>query len=125
MTYLLGGFIVNQPDYRDFYPKSLIPIGSNDRKALQTFHLPSNDNFQATHWLVAIQGRIKHLQEEDYQWQVYLFPADVEGTYAWENPYFISRSFDSIDLALDFSCDIETFGRDDVIVSSKINDKIS
>jgi hypothetical protein len=116
---------MNQPGYRDFYPKSLIPIGNNDRKALQTFQLPSIENFQATHWLVAIQGSVRQLQEVDYQWQVYLFPADIEGTYVWEKPFYISKVFESIDLALELSCDLETYGRDDAIVSTNINERIS
>jgi hypothetical protein len=116
---------MNQPDYRDFYPKSLIPIGINDRKALTSIQNLTDDTFQATHWLVALQGRIRYLPEEGYQWQVYLFPADVEGSYTWEKPYYISSSFESMERAIEASCELETYGRDDAIISSKLQEIIS
>jgi hypothetical protein len=117
---------MNQPDYRDFYPKSLVPIGINDRKALLSIQNLSDDTFQATHWLVALQGKVKYLSEEEYyQWQVYLYPADVEGSYTWEKPYYVSSCFESIEKAIEISSELELFGRDDAIISSNIKEKIS
>jgi hypothetical protein len=120
-----GGFIMNQPDYRDFYPKSLIPIGINDRKALTSFQNISDDTFQATHWLVALQGKVRYSPEEDYQWQVYLFPTDVEGAYTWEKPFYVSDCFESMEKAIEVSCELELYGRDDAVISSNIQEKIS
>jgi hypothetical protein len=116
--------MMNQPDYRDFYPKSLIPIGSNDRNALKSFQNPTDDTFQATHWLVALQGRVRYLPDEDYQWQVYLFPADVDGSYTWEKPYYVSDCFESMEKAMEASCQLEIYGRDDTIISSNIQEII-
>jgi hypothetical protein len=110
--------MMNQPNYRDFYPKSLIPIGNNDRKILLSMENSMDDTFQATHWLIALQGKIRNSADENYQWQVYLFPADLEGTYKWEKPYYISENLDSIEKAIELSCDLEIFGRDDAIISS-------
>lgn len=117
--------MMNQLDYRDFYPKSLLPIGINDRKALMSLQYFADDNFQATHWLVALQGKVRYIQDEDYQWQVYLFPTDIEGSYTWEKPYYISKCVDSIEEAIDISAELETYGRDDAIISSNIQEKIS
>lgn len=117
--------MMNQPDYRDFYPKVLIPIGSNDKQALDSIPIFSDPTFQATHWLVALQCRVKSNFEETYHWQVYLFPADVEGSYTWSKPYLVSNYYDSLDQALEISNELETFGRDDSIISSKYKEKIS
>jgi hypothetical protein len=115
---------MNQPDYRDFYPKSLIPIGINDRKALYSMQLITDDTFQATHWLVALQGKVTFFSAEEYcQWQVYLFPADVEGTYSWEKPFYVSNCYESIERAIDISCELEVYGRDDAIIASNIQEK--
>jgi hypothetical protein len=118
--------MMNQPDYRDFYPKSLIPIGINDSNALQSIQGHTDDTFQATHWLIALQGKIKYVSNDEYyQWQVYLFPADVEGSYTWQKPYFVSRSFESLEQAIEVSSELELFGRDDAVISSNIQEKIS
>ncbi|WP_442599284.1 hypothetical protein [Neobacillus sp. D3-1R] len=115
---------MNQPDYRDFYPKSLIPIGVNDQAALEL--IPSyTKSFQATHWLVALQAKVKPESEETYHWQVYLFPTDLEGSYTWSNPLLISKFVNSIDEALEMSNELETYGRDDSIISSKYIERIS
>ncbi|MHC0038639.1 hypothetical protein [Pseudoneobacillus sp. C159] len=115
---------MNQPEYRDFYPKKLIQIGMNDRKALMSQPNYSNDTFLATHWLIALQGRVGNSIDENYQWQVYLFPTDMEGTYTWERPYYVSESLESLEKAMDLSCELEIYGRDDAIISSIIQEKI-
>lgn len=121
----IGGFMMNQPDYRDFYPKTLIPIGANDKQALESMQLITEPAFKATHWLVALQARVKSYSEESYHWQVYLFPADTEGSYSWGKPYLVSNYFDTLDQALEISNELETYGRDDSIISSNYREKIS
>jgi hypothetical protein len=113
---------MNQPDYRDFYPRSLIPIGYNDRDKLKRLQNINDDAFQATHWLVALQGVPKSPDFELFQWQVYVFPADLEGTYSWEQPFYVSNLVDSIEKAIELSCELEVFGRDDAILSSNIKE---
>src|SRR5574342_282385 len=116
---------MNQPNYREFYPKSLIPIGNNDRNALRSFQNLVDESFQATHWLIALQGSVKQLPDEYYHWQVCLYPTDLEGTYSWNKPYFISNFINSIDEAIEFSRELEIYGRDDAIISSNLQEKIS
>jgi hypothetical protein len=116
---------MNQPDYREFYPKSLIPIGTNDKRALDSYLSSTQHRFHPTHWLVALQGRVKHLSENVYHWQVCLYPADLEGTYTWSKPYFVTSDFESIDQAIEMSRELETYGKDDAIISSNIQERIS
>jgi hypothetical protein len=116
---------MNQPDYRDFYPKSLIPIGLNDQMKLKRLQNINDGTFQATHWLVALQGVSKSPDLELFQWQVYVFPADLEGSYTWEQPFYVSNLVDSLEKAIELSSELEVFGRDDAILSSNIKEIIS
>lgn len=115
---------MNQPDYRDFYPKSLIPIGFNDRNKLKRLQNGNNDNFLSTHWLIALQGVSKSPDLELFQWQVFVFPADLEGSYTWEQPYYVSNLFDSLEKAIEISSELEVFGRDDAILCSNLKEII-
>jgi hypothetical protein len=116
---------MNQPDFQDFYPKSLIPIGTKDKIALFSLQNLTDDTFQATHWLVALQAKMRFLSDEEYgQWQVYLYPADIEGTYTWDKPYFISKQLKSFEEAIEVSSVLETYGKDDAIISSNIQERL-
>ncbi|MFD2443309.1 hypothetical protein ACFSO7_04850 [Bacillus sp. CGMCC 1.16607] len=113
-----------QSDTLEFYPKSIIPIGMKDKQALKIIHEGTVHLLEATHWLITLKENINPIQNQDQQWQVCLVPTDLEGRYTWSQPFFASTCFDSIEQAIDISCELEMYGQDDAIFSSNIRERM-
>ncbi|RDU38378.1 hypothetical protein DRW41_02085 [Neobacillus piezotolerans] len=113
---------MNFPHYRDFYPKSMMPIGMNDTALLN--ESPFADT-GATHWLIALQGEHEGLPAGCCNWKVLVYTSDPEGAFSWENPYYASTLLESIDSAIELAQQIESFGKNDVLCTMGSDKKIS
>lgn len=109
-------------NYQDFYQKALIPIGSNDKMALD---IESSEDLNSTHWLIALTGHLKESKQEYYLWKVVVYHTNHDGEFLWKNPHYSSESYDCFHKAYDAAKDIEECSRKDVLVSSKLQEKIS
>jgi hypothetical protein len=117
---------MNSPNYRDFYPKALIPIGLNDQRLLlESYPVHVEPPADATHWLVALEGELAQASTEYYHWKICIYPCDLDGTYDWEKPYYASPAHDCIHKAFDSASTLEAFGRNDELCTTAIQEKIS
>jgi hypothetical protein len=115
---------MNSPNYRDFYPKALLPIGSNDYILINT-----NDSTQieppSTHWLIALEGEKSPQEKEYYYWKVSIYPSNSEGTFDFRKPYFSSTLHDCIHKAFESARILEFHGQNDELCSPATLEKIS
>ncbi len=116
---------MSYPNFRDFYQKALIPIGINDRTAFS-----SNDiSFSAllsTHWLIALEGEIKPGQQRDYyHWKVCLYSANADGNFNWDQVFHKSPAMESFNEAIELARMLETYGKNDELHISNLQEKIS
>lgn len=109
-------------NYKDFYQKALVPIGTNDRncfKDFQSANLPEH-----SHWLIALEGETKDQETVFYIWKVTIYPSDSNGSFSWNSPYYSSSIFDSIHTAYNHAKDIEKYSKDDQLFFSKLIEKM-
>ncbi|PLR97497.1 hypothetical protein [Bacillus sp. T33-2] len=107
-------------NYRDFYQKALIPIGSNDQQSLDDSRLAQG----LTHWLIALEGHA--VKESDlYRWKVSVFQADCDGIFNANSPFYSSPLFDVFQDAYETSRDIESVIKNDQLYSVYVEEKIS
>jgi hypothetical protein len=111
------------PNHHDFYPKDLIPIGSNDLMALNEresyLHTP------ATHWLIAVEGVQLSQQKIYYHWKASIYTADSEGDFNWKEPFYTSPAMESMDHAIKLASSFETYGKKDHLSTLCLQEKIS
>jgi hypothetical protein len=113
---------MNFPNYRDFYQKALIPIGSADQTELTSAEF----DFQSfsTHWLIALEGELATKPNEYYHWKVKIFPSNSEGTFNWNKPFYTSTEFKSFDTAIEVSRTFESYSKNDQIHTTNLQEKI-
>jgi hypothetical protein len=112
------------PNYRDFYQKSLIPIGLNDMTALKESGISQIDS-KVTHWLVGIQGETIQQPKGYYHWKVSIYPSNCEGAFNWNYPYYCSDLMQSMDHAIDLAKTFIICCQNDELSPSTIKEKIS
>ncbi len=96
------------PNYREFYPKSFIPMGEKDRTTLfKAFSKEKEKLLLVTHWLVALEGSPIHKDSEIYHWKVVVYPSNVEKVFYYEYPHFISSPIHSFHDAMSSAKEIE------------------
>lgn len=111
------------PNYRDFYQKSIIPMGSNDQSVLSGSDI-SPHTAGHTHWLIALEGETRQ-DKLFYVWKVTIYPADSEGSFDPANQFFSSSEYDCINKAFEYARELEQHGKNDVLLSIQLNEKIS
>jgi hypothetical protein len=116
---------MNYANYRDFYQKALLPIGLTDRAEL--IKTEYNDDLQqlTTHWLIALDGELASNSNEFYHWKVKIYPSNSEGAFKWNKPFYSSPALDSFDKAIELARSYEKYSKNDQILSSNLQDKIS
>ncbi|MBY0120914.1 hypothetical protein [Bacillus sp. S/N-304-OC-R1] len=109
-------------NYKDFYQKALVPIGSNDKNCLK--NLISADLPDHSHWLIALEGETKDQEAVFYIWKVTIYPSDSTGSFSWNSPYYSSPIYDSIHMAYNHANDLEKCSKNDQLYFSKLNERI-
>lgn len=104
-----------QPNYRDFYQKSLIPAELSDPAT-------SPDH---THWLIALEGQLKDQEKEYYCWKVSVYPSNSNGSFFWNQELYSSPLYDCIHKAFEHAKEIESNVKDDQGNFLKRTEKIS
>ncbi|GLB60426.1 hypothetical protein [Cytobacillus sp. NCCP-133] len=104
-----------QPNYIDFYQKSLIPAGAAD---------PSL-SFGYTHWLIALEGQLKEQEKEFYCWKVLIYPSNSEGSFSWNKELYSSPHYECIHKAFDHAKELEANVKGSQLGFLKRNEKIS
>ncbi|WP_147531732.1 hypothetical protein [Bacillus marasmi] len=94
--------------YREFYPKSLITMGTKDRSSIQ------ESDSRLTHWLVSLEG-YPEAYETYYYWKVSIYPADCEGTFNWNTPLHRSSQYKTFDEAYEAALVLEKACQDSEI----------
>lgn len=112
------------PSYREFYQKSMIPMGVNDQNTYQTAGEENDSRMLLTHWLVALQGEPENPDSDFYVWRVIVYPANSEGSFKWNDPYYASPPHRCIQKAIEFARTIETCAKSDNLINS-FSQKIS
>lgn len=116
---------MNYPNFRDFYQKALIPIGSNDQVAFLA-NRTSDPPLLSTHWLIALENEQKPKQSKEvYQWKVSIYPANADGAFSWNHAYYTSQGIDSIDEAILLAQRFESYSKNDELLKSNLQEKIS
>ncbi|MBS4189008.1 hypothetical protein KHA94_02105 [Bacillus sp. FJAT-49705] len=111
------------PNYKDFYQKALVPIGTNDFKCLND--LDEVDKLKHSHWLIALEGEIRNLDKEYYTWKITIYPSDSNGNFSWNTLYYSSPIFDSFHLAYEHAKNLEKYSVNDKLFSAKIRESAS
>lgn len=115
---------LNFPDYRDFYQKSLIPIGKKDHSLLmEILHVPFE--FQSTHWLIALEAERIICPKEYYYWKVSIYPSDSAGSFDWNHAFYSSQPMNSLEQALILARTFEAFILKDELHTVNLQEKIS
>jgi hypothetical protein len=104
-----------QPNYIDFYQKSLIPADSSD-PSLSAGH---------THWLIALEGQLKEQEKEFYCWKVSVYPSNSEGSFSWNQELYSSPLYECIHQAFDHAKELENHVKDAQLGFLKRKEKIS
>lgn len=110
---------MHNPYYREFYQKAIVPIGINDRMALQ------ETATQSSHWLIALEGQPSAPESEFYHWKVSIYPSDEEGSFNCSQPAYCSPMHDCFHSAVDTARSFEAYSKNDEIYSAFIQEKIS
>jgi hypothetical protein len=113
---------MNYPNYQDFYQKALIPIGSSDRASFSK--LEPNPSFK-THWLIALQGELAPNSNEFYHWKVTIYPSNSEGSFKWNTTFYSSPLVNSFNKAIEWARTFETYSKNDQLLSTNLQEKIS
>jgi len=112
------------PNYHDFYPQELIPIGFNDLMALKNSDA-YNSSSPSTHWLIAVEGIQLPHPKIYYHWKVSVYPADREGDFNWKKPYYCSANMKLIDDAIALASTLAASSNKDELSSGALLEKIS
>lgn len=114
------------PNYRDFYQKSLIPVGKRDQLALNERNKTLHSNLKHnTHWLIAIEAECVQTPNEYYHWKVLIYPSNCEASFHWKNAYYTSPLMDSLNQALELTRIYESYCIKDELHSTNLQEKIS
>ena len=116
---------MNYPNYRDFYQKALIPIGSTDRASItESNSNQSNLPTASTHWLIALEGELAPNSNEFYHWKVNIYPSNSEGAFKWNTTYYSSPTVNSFNKAIEWARTFETYSKNDQLHSTNLQEKI-
>jgi hypothetical protein len=114
------------PIYEDFYPKALIPIGLNDQSLFTKLNLrPAELPEFVTHWLIALEGEVIPKQNKYYHWKVSIYPSNLKGSFVWDQAFYTSPYFLSIDEAIELARTFESYSIKDELLSKHLLEKIS
>ncbi|MFE8698020.1 hypothetical protein ACFYKT_16890 [Cytobacillus sp. FJAT-53684] len=114
---------MNGPNYKDFYQKALIPIGSND--LIHFKELTAYEHANHSHWLIALVGELKDIEKEFYSWKVTIYPSDMSGSFSWNNTCYTSLNFDCFHQAYNHAKNIEKYGKEDQLYPLNIRENVS
>ncbi|MCF6411698.1 hypothetical protein [Pseudalkalibacillus salsuginis] len=99
----------NAPNYGEFYQRSLVLIGEDDSLSVQ--EKPESEFF--THWLIALEGTEIDKVTGAYQWNVFVFPSKKCGGFNYHQPFYVSKCFQSIHEAIDYTVQLEKKAKED------------
>ncbi|WP_408006324.1 hypothetical protein ACJROX_16595 [Pseudalkalibacillus sp. A8] len=99
----------NAPNYGEFYQRSLVLIGEADSVSVQE---KSKCDFY-THWLIALEGTEMDKETGAYQWNVFVFPSKKCGGFNYKKPFYVSKCFQSIHEAIDYTVQLEKKAKGD------------
>ncbi|WP_078546740.1 hypothetical protein [Litchfieldia alkalitelluris] len=110
-------------NFREFYQKTPILVGENDRLTMNNMFIDSDSDIErdsnlfedVSHWLIALNG--DEIDEKQIQWKVIIFPIWVDGYYDYSFPYFVSESLHTFNEAYDFSKGLEQLALQDQLVT--------
>lgn len=115
---------MNNPNYRDFYQRALIPIGLKDKAVLTESITNHSDPYLfSTHWLIAIEAVLCTKAKEYYHWKVSIYPSDSEGSYLWNHAFYCSSPMESLDRVIELAQAYEAYSRNDELHSA-LHEKI-
>lgn len=112
MTYL---------NFKEFYPKAIIPISEEDRNVLEGLSNASN----LTHWLIVIEGKAINSSSEKYVWQISMYPSNSSGSHYIMQPFYTSPPFDTISKALEKAKELKWLGIRNQLCLNYLFDKTS
>ncbi|UII57178.1 hypothetical protein LS684_06980 [Cytobacillus spongiae] len=112
---------MNDLNYPDFYPKSLIPIGGSDYELL--FHDENESAF--SHWLIALESKRNEDNETVYSWRVFVFPANTDEGIISNKPVYYSELYDCMDTAFEHADTLEKSSLNDQLYKETLSQKIS
>ncbi|WHY79136.1 hypothetical protein QNH20_08400 [Neobacillus sp. WH10] len=112
------------PNYHDFYPMEVIPIGLNDLMVLKESDA-YNPSLPPTHWLIAVEGIQLPQPKIYYHWKVSVYPAESEGDFNWKKPFYCSPNMKLMDDAIALAISLAELGNKDELSSAAILEKIS
>lgn len=105
------------PNFREFYQKSLIPIGENDHKYLEEEGLCTNEAFSCTNWYFALEGTPQTPTSSYYQWKAIVYPSNTSSQINYEQPFYTSHIFQCIHEAYDYVKSLETKAKEDILTA--------
>ncbi|ETI66417.1 hypothetical protein [Neobacillus vireti] len=112
------------PNYHDFYPKELIAIGANDLITLKESDT-YNPSSPSTHWLIAVEGVQLPQSKIYYHWKVSVYPANSEGDFNWQKPFYCSAPMKLIDHAIALASSLTASSIKDELTTAALLEKIS
>lgn len=114
------------PFLEEFYPKAVVPIGLKDRALLdESEQYPFNLSPCTSHWLIALVGELAPNSYEYFYWRVNIYPTDCEGSFSWNEAVYSSEAFISFDWAIELARTFETKSKNDQLLSTNFQVKIS
>ncbi|WP_102271652.1 hypothetical protein [Cytobacillus massiliigabonensis] len=114
---------MNVANYRDFYQKALIPIGLNDLYHFK--EISGNNHLIPTHWLIALEGQLKDIENEFYTWIVSIYPSDSNGSFSWNASCYTSSIYHCIHQAYEHANELERTGKNGQLFTSKNKEDVS
>lgn len=103
------------PFLKDFYDKSVIPVGEKDKVMLGKLNREEGGLAEAvTHWLIAL---IWYEEEEAAGWKVSVYPIRRGKPFWLFTPYYETHSLYSFDIALKMSRILEAHSQKDLLTA--------
>lgn len=104
------------PNFKEFYQKGLVPIGAKDKD----FLLSADNQTEATHWLIAVEGEQDDQLNEQYRWKVSMYLSDNFGSFISRQPYYSSTEIPSVHTAFDKAAELEFTSRNDSLTTTEL-----
>ncbi|MBA4493969.1 hypothetical protein ACFO25_14270 [Paenactinomyces guangxiensis] len=103
------------PPFKDFYDRSVIPVGEKDRTILGRSHHGEGGVYEAvTHWLIAL---IWYEDDTAEGWKVSVYPVCRNKPFWLVAPFYESNSLYSFDIALKLSRILEEHSQKDMLTA--------
>lgn len=103
------------PNFREFYQRTLIFIGENDRLSILKKEIYADNLDFCTHWLFALEGNEVSQETGDFNWKVVVYPANTKGSFDYKKPYIVSPLYKSFNDAIEYTRELEKLAKEDQI----------